>query len=234
MLDLRGCAVTSDDKKNPSRLERQWALLGLSDQAIPEGILRAEQKAQDEAVPRPLVFPDVSVVRPRKAPFLRRGLPVMSVLAAASVAFLLWREGRSVPPALQVMGAGDVQVFTEKDGRVQALAPDANLGGGTRVKATVLAVVPSTAFWGVVAADGRLLSDANWIAQNRLDLPAGERRSFNGSLALDGPSEGEALVVVSCPKEAAPDMTAVVRGMVAPKVPDGLQSCRFWRFRLRE
>ena len=240
----------SKDKDNrPSRLERQMAILGLGSDSLPEESLTAERQAMAETDPRPLVFPESVVLGAQgvttfaAAPgaeaasrLLRHKRAYITAtlggLVAACAAFFVLRQGPIEPP-LQVMGGGDVRVFSEVGGTVQAFVSNTGLPTGARVKAEVLASVPSVAFWGVVARDGRLLSDPAWIVQNRLDLAVGERRAFKGSLALEGPSEGESLIVVTCPAATTTDLAEVVARSLAAKLPEALRACRTQRFLLR-
>ncbi len=233
--------MSDDGKKTPSRLERQLAILGLGDQALPEAQLAAERRAMAEAAPKPLHFP---VSRPEAAegaawwrrlpPLPRRAWPAFAVLAAAGVAFVLMPRGGPQPPPFQVMGGSNVQVFTEQAGNVAEWKAGVDLPAGARVKASVLAPAAAAAFWGVVARDGRLLSDPAWIARNRLDLAAGARQEFTGSLELDGASEHEVLVVVVCPAAGAEGRAAeVARAMPGPQLPATLGDCRAERFPLR-
>jgi hypothetical protein len=228
-----------------SRLDRQLALMGLQE-GVPEAELVAERRAMDAAKPLPLTFPTAraDAARPLRAvaeepkqrfAWPRIGWSAGGMLLAAGLALVVLRKEPDAGPEVRVKGAGHVQVFYEQDGQVSPLKEGAVLREGARVKAEVQAAGPARAFWGVASRDGRLLTDAAWIWQAKLDLGEGEKRYFSGSLALEGASEGETLGVVLCPEGAVKEpMVEQVAAAVAGKpLPPELAACRVQRFPLR-
>jgi hypothetical protein len=242
--------TTHDDKNgsDASRLRRHLAIMGLED-GVPEAELTAERRAMSEAKPLPLTFPKEAPQRApaaasREAPAQTRGFgwPKLGwsaggLLLAAGLALVVLRNQPDATPGFTVKGAGSVQVFYEQDGKVEPLASGMRLHEGAKVKAEVQAGGSAArAFWGVASKDGKLLTDAAWIWQARLDLGEGEKRQFAGSLALDGPSEGETLGVVLCPAGAVkePLVAGVAEAIAGKPLPADLAGCRVERFPLRD
>lgn len=221
-----------EDKKGPSRLEKHLKIMGLGGEDVPEAALTAERRAIEEATPLALRLPASRLPARRKSLFHMTSWSWgVSALAAAVLTVVIVGRGKDETQPLTIKGAASVQVFAEQGGTVTPLPSNADLPAGARVKAEVLAGAPSEAFWGVVGRDGRLLSDAAWITQSRLDLAANERKAFAGSLELDGPSEGEILVVVVCAAGVA--ATDVAKNFAVDPLPLPLQACRMQRFPLR-
>jgi hypothetical protein len=140
-------------------------------------------------------------VAPRRHPPEARRLRLWSGLAcAAAIAFSVWRHGvpQGGTPRWTMKGGEHVEVFWERDGRVQPLAPGRSLAAGDRVRAQVTAAQASVAFALVVDARGAPLVDAAFVAAHRVEVGAGESAPLPGSIELDAQAAGESLVVVVC------------------------------------
>ncbi len=231
--------MTDDqDKKPPSRLDRHLSILGLGD-SLPEDQLAADRRLMTEARPKGLTFPEV-----KKPSFLsaladHRSKWQMGLagLAAAVIAVVLYKNPSSPDGAYTIKGGASVAIYFEQAGQVKSWTTGTVLAEGTKVRAEVLAVKPTVAFWGVTAKGGRLLSDSRWILDNRLPLAAGEKKFFPGSLELSGPSEGETLVVAICPagyvKMDSPETPELLAKMLLFYSTDTLSECKTQRFLLR-
>ncbi len=231
--------MTNDqDKKQPSRLDRHLSILGLGD-SLPEDQLAAERRLMTEARPKRLTFPAA-----RKPGFLtaladHRSKWQMGLagLAAAVIAVVLYKNPSPSDGTYTIKGGAGVAIYFEQGGQVKAWTTGTVLAEGAKVRAEVLAVKPTMAFWGVTAKGGRLLSESHWILENRLPLAAGEKKFFPGSLELSGPSEGEVLVVAICPegyvKLEAPETPELLSKMLLYYSTDTLAECKTQRFQLR-
>lgn len=224
--------MTNDqDKKGPSRLDRHLSVLGLGD-TLPEGEVAADRRVMAEARPKRLTFPER-----KSAAFFAKWQMGFALLAAAAVAVVLYQNQSAPDGAFTIKGGASVAIFFEQAGQVRPWTTGTKLEEGAKVRAEVLAVKPSVAFWGVTAKGGRLLSEPDWIVANRIGLAAGEKKFFPGSLELSGPSEGETLVVSVCPegyvKLDAPETPELLSKMLLYYSTDTLSDCKTQRFQLR-
>lgn len=234
-----------------SLLTQHLRLLGLEPGALDAaGVAEAQRVAEFELPPLAL-FPaadaddaDVTAVLPLKrgAPLTRRPATwgVAALLAATLAAFVLLRPfGREGvdSPELRIKGESKVWLYWERGGVATAWQSDTTLMNGDRVRAEILASVPTTALVLVESGDGRLLSDPAQALSERLELAAGARDTFKDSVKLVGSNEGERLVVVLC--EGGAEMLAQALQDAFPAVDEPTQhqrlpdGCRAESFSLR-
>ncbi len=221
------------DFSKHSRLSQHLALMDLADAPIAPEETADEARVIEAMVPKPLGLPSRLKSRPLwyLAPLL---------MAAAGVGLMLFQKPVREASPWTVKGAGHVQIFVEQDGHVQTLEEAGPLTPSARIKAEVFSEAPAVAFWGVSSQDGQLLQDPEWIAQNRMMLELQEKKFFSGSLQLDGPSEGESLCIVVCPKDMMPRLEdpaifqEIVQTIASKALPNGnLTGCKNSCFQLR-
>lgn len=196
--------MKTDKSDKPSRLARHMSLLDLTDEKLSAAETEEERAFVDSMNPKPLHFPEENPARS----YRKSWLAVPFVLGAAALALLFIKPREET--GWTVKGAAKIDIFVEREGEVRPFTTGDEVSAGERIKAEVFAVRPSVAFWGVSSRDGRLLSDAPWIWDNRINLDSQERKSFAGSLQLDERSEGESLCVVECPSELLGQLDAQV------------------------
>ncbi len=201
---------TKEQDPKVSRFDKHLNLLGLDGKApLPERELAADRLLMEQAQPKRLVFPSERSEPARRQQaaalfkdFGARWMAGGALLVAATVAALVYQQRQSPEEGrYTVKGAANVEVFFEQKGAVAPWTPGVHLDEGAKVRAEVLAVKPSLAFWAVTGRGGKLLNTASWIWENRQLLTAGEKKFFQGSLELAGASEGEVLTVAVCPTE---------------------------------
>lgn len=125
-------------------------------------------------------------------------------------------------PGLRAKGETKVWIYWERDGQSAPWSPGTALASGDRVRAEVLAADAGAAYWTVLGRDGNVLFSPEETRKSVLDLAAGERAAFAGSVKLVGAAEDERLVVIVCrsgeavpafpPAGTALDTAALPRG----------------------
>jgi hypothetical protein len=181
----------------------------------------------------------IPLARPRRS--ARISIAAGLLLAAGLAALVLTRPlglERGGELGLRVKGEGKVWLYWERAGVATAWQPGTALVNGDRVRAEVLAGgAPTTALAVVESGDGRLLSDPAQAWSERLELAAGERKSFTGSVKLVGADDDEHLVVLLCPSAtgaAAAALQAVFPAASQPARHDLVpKECALESFQLR-
>lgn len=194
--------MKTDQGEEGSRFARHLSLLGLSDEPMEGAALDAERAFVDSMPTKNLSFPDEVLRLPQRK---KNNIwwAASGVILAAALALLVLRQPSDNDNGLIIKGGSHVEVFVEQDGKIQKLPEAGTVASGARLKAEISAQRNAMAFWGVHNSGGQLLTDAAWIWQNRLELKTSERKSFSGSLELQGASEGERLCVLECPADVA-------------------------------
>lgn len=217
-LELDGAALPADAAARAA-VARETALF--ADRRLPTLTLPARETA---LVGR-------SAARPPLA-----GLLALAACLGLAFASQRGRLGTDVvaEDGQRVKGASGVRIFWMHGADVQPFAAGNRLVNGDRILAEVSAHGPSAAYWAAFNGKGELLGAPEAIAASRLDLAAGERKSFEESLMLVGDDEDEVLAVALCPPQTPVPTVGFFKMALLPGRSDSMKfNCEVMKFQLR-
>ncbi len=126
---------------------------------------------------------------------------MLSAASVCAVAMFLILAPLEQEDILRTKGAVRITLIFERDGLVKEFSDSQKLSNGDKVGAQIISAGEAFAYWTVIDKENNILLPPEDLLSSELKLKPGVLTSFESSLTLTDPNQGESLVIMICKKK---------------------------------